>query len=186
MTDSTAYGTKHALEDDRPRTPAIIHRPDLAPPVKRGILAVIAASGWALWFYLIAPLLALVAWVFGYDRLQIYLLGDPKKTLYTFEAYGLIIAAAGALFLAWAIYNWMRFRRVDRRRAPPVVTTGELAMALEIEHETILTARDAQVMTFTFNNEGQVTSIIDNNLLASSIQVDENAPPNEEALLKSV
>lgn len=173
MTDSSAYGPKHALDNSRPRTPTIIHRPDLAPPVKRGVLAVIAASGWALWFYLIAPLLALVAWMFGYDRLQVYLLDDPKKTLYTFETYGLIIAAAGALFLSWAIYNWMRFRRVDRRRAPPVITTGELAAEHDIPHETVLTARNAQVMTFFFNEEGRVNTIVDKVPLPSGQKQDD-------------
>ncbi|OZB84036.1 MAG: poly-beta-1,6-N-acetyl-D-glucosamine biosynthesis protein PgaD, partial [Halothiobacillus sp. 13-55-253] len=68
---------------NRPRIPAIIKRPDLVNPAKRSILTIIAAIGWILWIYLIMPLAAVLAWWFGYQRLDLFILVDPVRTAQT-------------------------------------------------------------------------------------------------------
>jgi len=155
------------LGPNRPRTPKIIHRPDLTPPVRRGILGLIAVIGWALWFYLLAPLSALLAWMFGYGQTQTYLLDDPIRTLATMKIYGLVIAAAGLIFLSWAIYNWLRFGGMDRRKPPKTAGVEDMAEDMAIQPTQVIQARDAKNMTFCYDEEGNITGITTNSPHAS-------------------
>ncbi len=163
MTDTDTQKKPHpALGPHRPRTPKIIHRPELTPPVRRGILGLIAVIGWALWFYLLAPLSALLAWMFGYERTQTYLLDDPIRTLATMEIYGVIIVAAGLIFLSWAIYNWLRFGGMDRRKPPKTVGIEDIAEDMKIEPTQVTQARSSKNLTFSYDEDGNITGIVTN------------------------
>ena len=146
-----------------PRIPEIIQRADLIPATKRGILALIAAAGWALWFYLLLPLGALLAWWFGYQRLDLFVLADPGKTLQNLQIYALIILAGGLLFILWAVYNWMRFRGMDRRGAPRSVGTEEIGQAFHIPRESVQLAQGSAHLVFFFSEDGHITRVTASN-----------------------
>jgi len=152
------------LGPNRPRIPRIIYRPELTPPVQRSILALITIIGWAIWFYLLEPLLVLLAWMAGYERARIYLLDTPFKTLATIEIYCLIIVASALVFISWAIYNWLRFRGMDRRKAPKPVGIEDIAEDMKIEPMQIAQARREKNLTFTYDEDGNITSIVTNPL----------------------
>lgn len=143
----------------RPRIPEIIHRPDLVTVSKKGTMALVAAIGWLIWLYLISPLTALLAWWFGYQRLNIFVLSDPVHTMQTLIIYSMVIAAGGAMFILWAVYNWLRFRDHDRRGAPAPATTAEIASAFTIPPQSVLNAQDGKILLFSFDDHGQITSI---------------------------
>lgn len=143
----------------RPRIPKIIKRPDLVNKSKKGFLALIALIGWVLWFYIMAPLAALFAWWFGFQRFQVFVLDDPARTAQTVIIYAVIIAIGGLLFILWATYNWVRFRRLDRRGAPPVADHLAISQAFLIQPSDIQTAQTGKVMAFDFDENGQITQI---------------------------
>ncbi|MDD3577300.1 MAG: poly-beta-1,6-N-acetyl-D-glucosamine biosynthesis protein PgaD [Halothiobacillus sp.] len=144
---------------NRPRVPAIIKRPDLVNPTKRSILAIIAAIGWILWIYLLMPLGAVLAWWFGYQRLDLFILVDPVRTTQTLKIYAIIIAAGGVLFILWATYNWLRFRRIDRRGAPPMTDAKAISQAFLIEPSDVNTAQAGKVVAFDFDENGQIIQV---------------------------
>ncbi|ANJ67207.1 poly-beta-1,6-N-acetyl-D-glucosamine biosynthesis protein PgaD [Halothiobacillus diazotrophicus] len=143
----------------RPRIPEIIHRPDLVTASRKGVMALIATIGWMIWLYLISPLSALFAWWFGYDRMNLFVLSDPAHTIRTLMLYAMVIAAGGALFILWAVYNWLRFRRVDRRRVPETATEADIASAFAIPTQSVLDARGGKVLAFNFDDHGQIMDI---------------------------
>lgn len=144
---------------NRPRIPEIIKRPDLLNSTKKGILAVIAAIGWILWIYLLLPLGAALAWMFGYQRLDIFILIDPVKTIQTIQIYALIIAAGGMLFIFWATYNWLRFRRVDRRGAPPMADAVAISEAFHIQPSDVERAQGGKILALDFDDHGQIIQV---------------------------
>ena len=152
---------------NRPRIPAIIKRPDLVNPAKRTILAIIATIGWILWMYLIMPLAAVLAWWLGYQGLDLFILLDPLRTAQTLRIYAIIIAAGGLLFIFWATYNWLRFRRVDRRGAPPMADAKAISQTFLIEPYEVKKAQSGKVVAFDFDEYGQIIQVeTDNAALA--------------------
>lgn len=143
----------------RPRIPEIIHRPDLMDATKRGALALIATTGWLIWLYLLMPLAALLAWWFGYQRLDIFVLKNPSQTLETLTIFSIIISLGGAAFILWAIYNWLRFRHHDRRGAPPLADTIAIAQGFSIQPDAVLLAQHEKIINFSFDDHGQITAI---------------------------
>ncbi|HQT44288.1 MAG TPA: PgaD family protein, partial [Halothiobacillus sp.] len=90
----------------RPRIPEIIHRPDLIDAAKKGTLTLVATIGWLIWLYMLMPLAAMLAWWFGYQRMDIFVLTDPAQTIQTLVAFSVIISLGGIMFILWAVYNW--------------------------------------------------------------------------------
>ncbi|MDA3878313.1 MAG: poly-beta-1,6-N-acetyl-D-glucosamine biosynthesis protein PgaD [Halothiobacillus sp.] len=155
-------------EPQRPRIPEIIHRPDLVTATKKGSLALIAAVGWLVWLYMITPLFALLAWWFGYQRLDAFVLSDPVRTLQTLIIYAMIIAAGGIMFILWAVYNWLRFRDHDRRGAAPPATPAAMGEAFAIPTQLVLDAQAGKILAFSFDDHGQIIGIETSSLLAGT------------------
>lgn len=139
-------------------------------------MALIATIGWMIWLYLISPLSALFAWWFGYNRMNLFVLSDPAHTIRTLMLYAMVIAAGGALFILWAVYNWLRFRRVDRRRVPETATEADIASAFAIPTQAVLDARGGKVLAFNFDDHGQIVGIETPLSLTQQLPTEEPAP----------
>lgn len=177
MTTHTENSTKNTL----PRVPEIIQRPDLVPIAKRGVLALIAAVGWALWLYLLLPLGALLAWWFGYQRVDLFVLTNPSKTLETIHIYALIILAGGLLFIFWAVYNWLRFRGMDRRNAPKPVGSEDIGQAFHLPRESVQLAQGGTNLVFHYSDEGEITRITASGVRAPP-QISQPAQPADNSV----
>ncbi|PYG01530.1 poly-beta-1,6-N-acetyl-D-glucosamine biosynthesis protein PgaD [Thioalkalivibrio sp. ALE21] len=140
----------------RPRIPEVLDFPELRTARHRGVGAMLALAGWALWLYLLTPLLALGGWVFGFGRFEEYVLDDPLRTAFTVQIYVLVVIVAGALFLGWAIYNMVRFRGRERRRAPPPVNAEGLARSFGLDPFAVQRTQGARVGVVQFDEDGRV------------------------------
>ncbi|MHB1229327.1 MAG: poly-beta-1,6-N-acetyl-D-glucosamine biosynthesis protein PgaD [Halothiobacillus sp.] len=143
----------------RPRIPEIIHRPDLIDAAKKGTLTLVATIGWLIWLYMLMPLAAMLAWWFGYQRMDIFVLTDPAQTIQTLVAFSVIISLGGIMFILWAVYNWLRFRHNDRRGSPLPADSLAIALAFAIPSESVHTAQKEKTLDFRFNDDGQITGI---------------------------
>ena len=143
----------------RPRIPEVIHRPDLLDLAKRSTLAMIATTGWLIWLYLLMPLAAVVAWWFGYQRLDLFVLKDPERTLETITVFSILIGLGGTAFIVWALYNWFRFRHRDRRTAAARADVTAIAQDFIIPTDAVVLAQCAKIVDFNFDDTGQITGI---------------------------
>lgn len=146
-------------EPPRPRIPEIVHRPDLVGVTSKGLFAALGAAGWAIWLHMLSPLAAALAWWFGYRRFEAYVFADAVRTGQTLRIYGMVVGAAGSVFIFWSLYNWMRFRGRDRRRAPASVPPGEIGRAFSISEETVLAAQRGKVVIFDFDEDGRILQV---------------------------
>lgn len=142
-----------------PRVPELIERPDLESSGRRRVGRLFNLIAWGAWIYLLGPLVALIGWLFGAERFQQHILDNATETLAAVQVYGLVIAAATALFIGWAGYNWIRFRGNDRRSAPKPVTTEALARRFAISTDDAEALRRARIATVFFDDDARITAI---------------------------
>lgn len=141
------------------RLPELIHHPELQSRLRRGVFAIIATLGWMLWLYLFAPLLSIAAWLFGFHRFQHYAWHNTHRAVMTLLLYLVIIAAAGATFVLWAVYNLLRFGRRDRRMAITPVTLAEMALAYGVTDAVVGQMRAAKVQRVHHDEHGNILRI---------------------------
>ncbi len=143
-----------------PRVPQIILRPDLIHSPRKELFMLIATIGWAIWLYVISPFFALLAWLFGYQRLDMFILDNPARTIETLQIYAIAITLGGLIFVLWASYNWLRFRLSHRRGVAQTATAGDIGLSFGLTEEQVLFAQQHNTLTFHFNDEGQITQIV--------------------------
>jgi poly-beta-1,6-N-acetyl-D-glucosamine biosynthesis protein PgaD len=143
----------------RLRIPAVILHPELVPPGRKGLMVFLGSLGWAIWFHLMLPLLALLAWTFGIRRFRAFVLTDVDRTFHTLLVYALVVAASGAVFLLWSIYNWLRFRHRGRRGSPAQATPGDLAQAYQVEEAEVLRAQALKSLDVAFDDQGRIVRV---------------------------
>ncbi len=109
--------------------PPIISRPERQSTAQKWGYRSVTALAWLFWFYLVIPLLSLVAWVVGLVFLHDVLLQGLTldALLRLLATYGLGIAVLTGTYLLWALYSYLRFRRQVRRCEVRTVSDQALA-----------------------------------------------------------
>ena len=109
--------------------PPIISRPERQTAAQKWGYRSVTVVAWLLWFYLVIPLLSLVAWLVGLVFLHDVLLQGLTLDglLRLLATYGLGIAVLTGTYLLWALYGYLRFRRQVRRRTVQPVSDQALA-----------------------------------------------------------
>lgn len=117
-----------------PDRPLVIERPDLQTATQRFGYMSMTFICWGIWMYLLMPLFSLLAWAAGaytvYDVLIQNL--STADLLEMLAGYGAGILMLTATYLIWAVTSYLRFRDVDRRRAPQPVADPALAASHRI------------------------------------------------------
>ncbi len=127
--------------------PLIIERPDLRTVAQRYGDVSMTFICWFVWLYLFVPLISLAAWAFGGSLIYERLLRDltENNMLERLTGYGFGIAVLGAIYLAWAAYNYLRWRGVDRRLSSSPVTKDQIAERFGLSRERIDSLRGASI-----------------------------------------
>ncbi|MDO5504804.1 MAG: poly-beta-1,6-N-acetyl-D-glucosamine biosynthesis protein PgaD [Pseudoxanthomonas suwonensis] len=117
----------------------IIHRPQLQPLVQRTLWRMVTALMWALYLYLLAPLLTLVMWLLGFRITSQQLLErDYGVDPFVLLSLPLMALACAVLLIGWAEYNRRRFRRrPDRRKPLACVPHDQIATTLGASAEVV-------------------------------------------------
>jgi len=101
-----------------------------------------------LWFYLWAPLISFIAWIFGFHVFQYQMieLGGYHEVLRLIYLYAIVVGVMGGSLILWATYNIQRFSGMDRRSFRTPVSTEELAKKLKIDTNYLETLQRTQVI----------------------------------------
>lgn len=139
----------------------IFERPDLQGLRQLYGFGFITLLFWALWFYLWLPLVSLIAWAFGFQLFyeQMIVLGGYHSLLSLLVDYGLTILAIAALLIGWALYNLIRFRNHERRRAAAPVTKAQLAQDFNVDVNSLNNWQSARRLRVHHDPHGQIVQI---------------------------
>lgn len=153
------------MEKSRPRNPArrplIIERPDLQPRSQRLVSMLLTVFFWVLWAYLWMPLLALLGWALGvtlyYEEM---IMRDGHRVLFEVLPWyaGAVVVLGGSL-VAWALYNFHRFRGRERRSAAPLVSTAEVAAHARVHPGDLTRWRHARLLHVTHDPDGRIQTV---------------------------
>lgn len=145
----------------RPANPLIIERPDLQSGNQRAVFGVLTALFWLLWVVLWLPLITVFGWAFfGYQfRFHMIEMEGYVGFLGVLTVYGLVILLMGGGLLAWAKYNHLRFRGMDRRKgfAPP--TPADLAAIHGRAPAEVAQWQTMNIVTVHHDSEGRIERV---------------------------
>ena len=133
------------------RRPLIIERPDLQTISQRWGYRSITVLFWIFWLYLFMPLLSVVAWVAGLSLVYKLMIQNLELVdLWVLvRAYSIGIGLLTGTYLAWAVYSFLRFRHLERRKLAAAVTTDILARSHNLTGAEVRSLRRAQKTTLS-------------------------------------
>ena len=114
---------------------------------------------WIAWIFIMAPLITVIAWCFGYRRFDAYLFHDRPPTSTFILIFSFILALSWLVITAWSVYNWRRFSRHNVRAAPPILDDEDLAESLNIELDTLKAGQSAQSGIVYYDESGHMLRI---------------------------
>lgn len=136
----------------------IINQPKWQRRRQRVLYGSLTALFWAAWVYLWMPALAFAGWILGVriGYHEMVLRNGFSGVIGLAKLYGLIIALLGGALLAWAYYNYFRFRGIERRKAFPRVTLANLSERYGIDTQKLETWSRAKRLVVHHNDHGRV------------------------------
>ena len=136
----------------------IINKPKWQRRRQRVLYGSLTAVFWAAWVYIWMPVLAFAGWILGlrigYNEMVIR--NGLSGVIGLVKLYSLIIALLGGALLAWAYYNYFRFRGVERRKAAPRVTVEKLSERYGIDTQRLEKWCQAKRLVVHHNDHGRV------------------------------
>lgn len=144
-----------------PLNSPIIKRPDLQSLQQRTLYGAITVAFWAVWIYLWVPLLALLAWLLGFQQAHKYMVTfDGYGALgHVLEVYALVIVMLGGSLIIWATYNILRFRGIEKRIARPGVSQADIGHDLDQEELQVSRWQNDRVLVVRYDDAGQMTTV---------------------------
>ncbi|RME32881.1 MAG: poly-beta-1,6-N-acetyl-D-glucosamine biosynthesis protein PgaD [Gammaproteobacteria bacterium] len=143
------------------RRDLVIERPELQDWRSRYGYGLLTLLAWLAYVYLWLPLISLAAWSLGIQLFyrHMIVLEGYKGLLELLGIYAAVIALLSGIYLGWAIYNWLRFRGVDRRQGMPPVTTEELATRFGIDPAQLEACQQTRRLRVHHDKEARITAI---------------------------
>jgi poly-beta-1,6-N-acetyl-D-glucosamine biosynthesis protein PgaD len=161
--------------------PLIIERPELQSVAQRYGYVSVTLVCWFLWLYLFVPLLSLGGWVLGGSLVYEQLILELDNPLMTdrLTKYVSFIAIFSAVYLGWALYNFLRWRGVERRKSVRTVSADDLSTRFNLEKRRIRQLQFASKATVTNDELRHLLNPESNDL--STLLDDDTGKPNSQA-----
>lgn len=131
-----------------PVHPNIIRRPELQPRGQRTLFRLITLCAWAIWLYLLFPLISLLVWYLGFDYFRRYVLDARDVDIVSMlSIYGAMIVIAGVIIVGWSRYNAYIYRRKNRRSTPAAVNADMMCQRFRVDREMLDMLRSSKTLT---------------------------------------
>lgn len=114
---------------------------------------------WIFWLYLFRPLLALVLWcLFGFHIFNpdIFSIRLYEEIIRVIIKYSMFITLMGVIFISWALYNWVKYRALRRRKFIPHATVQEVAEFFEVEPKNLKKWQESKHIVIKLNEKGLI------------------------------
>lgn len=156
------------MDEPRPRLPLIlaaapiIEEARLRPLWARLRDIALTAALWLLYVYLVRDFLLFlaeaIAWILGLGPVPPH--AELALPLFpTLGSYAVIALLNAITLIAWALYNQMRFRGKERRKASPHVTPADMARMYAVTAEEVASWQDARILIVHHDGDGRLVGV---------------------------
>jgi poly-beta-1,6-N-acetyl-D-glucosamine biosynthesis protein PgaD len=131
-------------------------------PLPTGILSVLTLAFWAVWLYLVLPLVSLLLWVFGVRFFtQEIAAGGYEGLRAALIAYSSILLALIGLLALWIAWNVVRYGGSNDRRTvkSAAVTDPEIQTAFRLDDGLLTALRGERLVRVDLDGDGRVVRI---------------------------
>ena len=138
--------------------PLVIDTPSMQSLRRKYISAVITFIFWMIWIFLWTPLITLVGWLLGIHQVYFQMV-ELQGSQAVIESFGLFLkclAAMGGSLAAWALYNYLRFRNIDRRTPLPPVTNAQLSAYFHVDQSVLSRQQASKCLSVCFDEDGKI------------------------------
>ena len=138
---------------------ALRQRESRVRPVPAGMLGALTIACWAVWIYLVLPLVSLVLWVAGVQLFVRENMGTSYVALLrTLLSYSTVLVVLVGLLAVWILWNVARYGgKLDRRTVNrPLVTRGEVWESFRLDEAIGGPLRSARSPRLDVDPDGRV------------------------------
>jgi poly-beta-1,6-N-acetyl-D-glucosamine biosynthesis protein PgaD len=120
---------------------------------------------WAMWIYLLVPLVTLTSWVLGDKKMinEMRWFGGYKSLLELLQIYLISLLVMAGLWLIWIIYRSL-LTRVVKKRPYPTVSNADLCEFFQVNQRELQNCQEAQLMTVFYDEQGHIVQL-ENNII---------------------
>ena len=117
---------------------------------------------WAIYTYLWAPLLSLIAWLLGFEFAYGVMIrsGGLEALKNVLWWYGLMVAGIIIVVTGWSLINRLRFAKKERRHSAKIVGDREIAEFFQLRASELEALRSGRVISLSHDESGNVDSIV--------------------------
>lgn len=141
--------------------PYVIEASDNQPLYIRIRDILLTAIMWGIYFYLMTDFFAFLHTLYHWELFGVVgaELEKALQILDTMEVYLYVIFLNSLLLISWAIYNRVRFRGKDRRRARPVIGALELGQLYGFSEEEVKSWQGMPILTIHHDADGRIEKV---------------------------
>ena len=120
---------------------------------------------WAMWIYLLVPLVTLTSWVLGDKKMinEMRWFGGYKSLLELLQIYLISLLVMAGLWLIWIIYRSL-LTRVVKKRPYPTVSNADLCEFFQVNQRELQNCQESQLMTVFYDEQGHIVQL-ENNII---------------------
>lgn len=131
-------------------------------PLPAGLLALLTVVFWAVWLYLVTPLVSLLLWVFGVRLFLREIAVDRFEALLTsLAAYSSILLVLVGLLAFWIAWNVVRYGGSHDRRTVkrPEASDQEVRQAFHLDESLLESMRTERILRIDLDRDDCVVMI---------------------------
>lgn len=139
----------------------IIDRPDLQSMTQKYGFGSLTLLLWVVYLYLWIPFISVVAWLVGVHLFHFHIIerGGLRQLALDLRQYAVVVGLMVAVYLAWAVSNYLRFRRTRRLGNAPAVTIPMLARHFHVDDAAVERLQSLRVCEMSHDEEGNIVAI---------------------------
>jgi len=139
----------------------IIDRPDLQSMTQKYGFGSLTLLLWVAYLYLWIPLVSVMAWVIGVHLFHHHVIerGGLRQLALDLRQYGVVVCVMVAVYLAWAVSNYLRFRHTRRLGNAPEVTRAMLAGHFNVEEAEVERLQSLRICEMSHDEQGNVVAM---------------------------
>ncbi|MCG3200528.1 MAG: hypothetical protein NFCOHLIN_00383 [Gammaproteobacteria bacterium] len=116
---------------------------------------------WVVYLYLWIPFISVMAWLTGVHLFRHHIIerGGLRQLAIDLRQYGIVIGVMVAVYLGWAVTNYLRFRRTRRLGSAPEVTGTMLAAHFRVDLAAVEQLQSLRICEMSHDEDGNIVAM---------------------------